>query len=62
MRALLRHARPDVVIHLAARAGGIGANRERPAEFFYENLMIGVQLVHESWRSGVVTSICFFET
>lgn len=43
----------DVVIHLAANVGGIGANRTRPAEFFYDNLMMGVQLLHESWRTGV---------
>jgi len=42
-----------VLIHLAARVGGIGANREHPAEFFYENLMMGVQLMHEAWRAGV---------
>ncbi len=45
--------RPDLVIHLAAIVGGIGANRERPAEFFYDNLMMGVQLLHESWKAGV---------
>lgn len=43
----------DSVIHLAARVGGIGANRAHPAEFFYDNLMMGVQLLHEAWRSGV---------
>ena len=42
-----------VVIHLAALAGGIGANRARPADFFYINLMMGVQLMHEAWRRGV---------
>jgi len=42
-----------VVIHLAARVGGIGANREHPAEFFYDNLMMSVPLLHESWASGV---------
>lgn len=41
-----------VVIHLAALVGGIGANRERPAEFYYSNLMMGAQLVHEAWRRG----------
>jgi GDP-L-fucose synthase len=46
-------ARPDLVIHLAALAGGIGANRLRPAEFFYVNLMMGVQLMHEAWKRGV---------
>ena len=50
---LLDDARPDVIIHLAAHVGGIGANREHPAEFFYDNLMMGVQLLHESYRRGV---------
>lgn len=40
--------RPDVVIHLAAVVGGIGANRDRPGEFFYKNLMMGVQLIEEA--------------
>ncbi len=43
----------DMVIHLAANVGGIGANRARPAEFFYDNLMMGTQLLHECWRAGV---------
>jgi len=42
-----------IIIHLAALAGGIGANRERPADFFYINLMMGVQLMHEAWVRGV---------
>lgn len=42
-----------VVIHLAALAGGIGANRARPADFFYINLMMGVQLIHEAWKIGI---------
>jgi GDP-L-fucose synthase len=50
---LLTEARPDVVIHLAAHVGGIGANREHPAEFFYDNLMMGVQLFHACWRADV---------
>ncbi|MFQ3663314.1 MAG: GDP-L-fucose synthase [Chloroflexaceae bacterium] len=53
IRQLLADARPDVVLHLAARVGGIGANREHPADFFYDNLMMGVQLLHESWQAGV---------
>jgi GDP-L-fucose synthase len=53
VQALLADARPHVLIHLAARVGGIGANRAHPAEFFYENLMMGVQLMHEAWRAGV---------
>lgn len=50
---LLAQARPTMVIHLAASVGGIGANRAHPAEFFYDNLMMGTQLLHESWRVGV---------
>ncbi|HEY3311118.1 MAG TPA: GDP-L-fucose synthase [Anaerolineales bacterium] len=42
-----------VVIHLAAHVGGIGANREHPAEFFYDNLMMGVELMHQAWQNGV---------
>lgn len=50
---LLDDANPDIIIHLAAHVGGIGANREHPAEFFYDNLMMGVQLMHKSWQRGV---------
>jgi GDP-L-fucose synthase len=42
-----------VVIHLAANVGGIGANREHPAEFFYDNLVMGVELMHQGWKRGV---------
>lgn len=50
---LLNDARPTMIIHLAASVGGIGANRAHPAEFFYDNLLMGTQLLHESWRAGV---------
>ena len=53
IRRLLGEVKPDLVIHLAARVGGIGANRARPAEYFYDNLMMGTQLLHEAWKSGV---------
>ena len=53
IRRLLTDVRPHIVLHLAARVGGIGANREHPADFFYDNLMMGVQLLHESWQAGV---------
>jgi GDP-L-fucose synthase len=53
IRRMLKDARADVIIHLAALAGGIGANRARPAEFFYKNLMMGVPLMHEAWKEGV---------
>jgi len=42
-----------VVIHLAAHVGGIGANREHPAEFFYDNLMMGVELMHQAYKRGI---------
>ena len=41
-----------VIIHLAAHVGGIGANREHPAEFFYDNLMMGVELMHQAYKRG----------
>jgi GDP-L-fucose synthase len=46
-RRLVADARPDLVLHLAARVGGIGANRENPGTFFFDNLMMGVQLLEE---------------
>ena len=49
----LDDAKPDVVIHLAARVGGIGANGAQPADFFYDNLMMGTQLLHEAWQRRV---------
>jgi GDP-L-fucose synthase len=53
VRRLYTAAKPEVVLHLAAEVGGIGANRAHPAEFFYNNLMMGAQLMHEAWRAGV---------
>lgn len=53
VRRMLADAKPDVVIHLAASVGGIGANMAHPADYFYDNLMMGVQLIHESWKTGV---------
>jgi GDP-L-fucose synthase len=50
---LLDEQQPDIIIHLAAVVGGIGANRAHPAEFFYDNMMLGTQLMHESWRRGL---------
>lgn len=53
IKRMLDDARADIIIHLAAHVGGIGANREKPAEFFYDNLMMGVQLMHEAWKRNV---------
>jgi GDP-L-fucose synthase len=48
----------DVVIHLAAHVGGIGLNREKPAELFYDNLMMGTQLIHAAYQEGVKKFVC----
>ena len=53
VRRLYREKGPEIVIHLAAQVGGIGANRENPGRFFYENLMMGVQLMEEGRRAGI---------
>jgi GDP-L-fucose synthase len=50
---LLATTRPDVVIHLAAVVGGIGANRKHPGQFFYDNLLRGVQLMEQARLHGV---------
>ena len=46
-------SRPDIVIHLAAKVGGIGFNQENPATLFYENLMMGVQCLHEGYLRSI---------
>ena len=53
IQKMLDDSRPDIIIHLAAQVGGIGANQAHPAEFFYSNLMMGVQLIHESWKRSI---------
>ena len=45
--------KPDIVIHLAAVVGGIGANRENPGKFFYDNAIMGIQLMHEEYLKGI---------
>jgi GDP-L-fucose synthase len=49
----LKDFRPELIIHLAARVGGIGANLKHPAEYFHDNLMMGVPLMHRAWQLGV---------
>jgi GDP-L-fucose synthase len=61
----LKDASPQLIVHLAARVGGIGANLAHPAEFFYDNLMMGAQLMDEAWRAGVekfvaISTICAY--
>ncbi|WP_353929327.1 GDP-L-fucose synthase [Okeanomitos corallinicola TIOX110] len=48
----------DIIIHLAAHVGGIGLNREKPAELFYDNLMMGTQLIHAAYQQGVEKFVC----
>jgi GDP-L-fucose synthase len=48
----------DIIIHLAAHVGGIGLNREKPAELFYDNLMMGTQLIHSAYEAGVQKFVC----
>jgi GDP-L-fucose synthase len=48
----------DIVIHLAAHVGGIGLNLVKPAELFYDNLMMGTQLIESAYRAGVQKFVC----
>ncbi len=53
VRRLIEDARPDLIIHMAAVVGGIGANRENPGRFFYDNLIMGTMLMEEARKAGV---------
>jgi len=53
VKRLYFDAKPDIVIHLAAQVGGIGANRENPGKFFYDNLMMGVQMIEVGRKAGI---------
>ncbi len=53
VKQLYSDAKPDIVIHLAAKVGGIGANRENPGKFFYDNLMMGVQMMEVGRQVGI---------
>lgn len=48
----------DLIIHLAAHVGGIGLNQLKPAELFYDNLMMGAQLIHAAYQTGVEKFVC----
>ncbi len=65
VKRLLKDADPDIVLHLAAVVGGIGANRKYPGKYFYDNLMMGVQLIEQSRLRGLekfvaVGTICAY--
>lgn len=53
VRRLLADVRPHLVFHLAGLVGGIWANKQRPAEFFYQNLLMNAMMMHEAWKAGV---------
>jgi GDP-L-fucose synthase len=53
VKQMYKQMRPDIVIHLAAVVGGIGANRANPASFFYDNLMMGIHTMHYAHQFGV---------
>jgi len=48
----------DIIVHLAAHVGGIGLNQKKPAELFYDNLMMGTQLIHAAYQAGVEKFVC----
>lgn len=58
VREFLHEARPQILIHLAAVVGGIGANRENPGRFLYDNLIMGTRLIEESRKAGVEKFVC----
>jgi GDP-L-fucose synthase len=58
VQAMYEDARPDVVVHLAARVGGIGANLRSPGSFFYDNLMMGALLIEHGRRAGLEKFVC----
>lgn len=58
IRTMLATLKPDVVIHLAAVVGGIGANMTWPGRFFYENAVMGIHLIEESRLAGVGKFVC----
>lgn len=55
---MYEESRPDIVIHLAAAVGGIGANRADPGKFFYDNAVMGIQLIEYARRFGVKKFVC----
>jgi GDP-L-fucose synthase len=65
VKRLYRDCKPDIVVHLAARVGGIGANKQNPGRFFYDNLMMGVQMMEQGRLAGIekfvaVGTICAY--
>jgi len=53
IKKMFDEQKPDIIIHLAAVVGGRGANKENPGKFFYDNAMMGIQLMHEAYLRGI---------
>ncbi|MEN6422087.1 MAG: NAD-dependent epimerase/dehydratase family protein, partial [Smithella sp.] len=53
IRRMYEETKPEIVIHLAAKVGGIGFNQDKPAELFYDNLIMGAQLLHEAYLHNI---------
>jgi len=53
IKRMFDNQKPDIVIHLAAVLGGIGANRENPGKYFYDNAIMGIQIMHEAYLRGI---------
>lgn len=65
VKRLYQDSKPDILLHLAAKVGGIGVNRENPGKFFYDNIMMGVQLMEQGRTFGIekfvnVGTICSY--
>ncbi|MBA7634411.1 GDP-L-fucose synthase [subsurface metagenome] len=65
IKKMFKDQKPDIVIHLAAVVGGIGANKENPGKFFYDNAIMGIQLIHEAYlrdieKSVILGTICCY--
>jgi GDP-L-fucose synthase len=65
VKRLYQNSKPDIVIHLAGRVGGIGANKQNPGKFFYDNLLMGVQMMEQGRLAGIekfvaVGTICAY--
>jgi GDP-L-fucose synthase len=60
--SMLKSSRPDVVIHAAAKVGGIGANMQYPANFYYDNIMMNTNIIHSCFKYNVKKVVCFLST
>lgn len=59
---MMNYYKPEVVIHTAAKVGGIGANMKYPADFYYDNITMNTNVIDSSYRCGVKKLICFLST